>query len=80
MIKRYRDCDIPNLLIFTTVQLNYTSSFLLKYLNRDLCEEMQYVYRVVRKDSDAYAITDDFMIERINVEIDNGLISNCHIG
>ena len=45
-----------------------------------LCEENGYNYRVVREDSNKYAITMDFRFDRINLWIHNGLITKCDIG
>ena len=41
-------------------------------------EEM--TYRVVRRDDESYPMTMDYRINRINLEIDNGLVSKASIG
>jgi hypothetical protein len=45
-----------------------------------LCKENDYDFRVVREDSNNYAITMDLRFNRINLEIDNGIITKCDIG
>jgi hypothetical protein len=45
-----------------------------------LCKENDYDFRVVRQDSNNYAITMDLRFNRINLEIDNGIITKCDIG
>ena len=37
-------------------------------------------YRVVRRDDESYPMTMDYRINRINLEIDNGLVSKASIG
>jgi hypothetical protein len=37
-------------------------------------------YRVVRRDDESYPITMDYRINRINLEIDSGLVSKASIG
>lgn len=37
-------------------------------------------YRVVRSDSDYYIVTCDFCPERVNLELDNGVITSYHKG
>ena len=45
-----------------------------------LCKENDYDTRIVREDSNNYAITMDLRFNRINLEIDNGIITKCDIG
>lgn len=45
-----------------------------------LCKENDYIVRVVRVDSINYGITMDLHFNRINFEIDNGIITKCDIG
>ena len=37
-------------------------------------------YRVIRRDDESYPMTMDYRINRINLEIDNGLVSKASIG
>jgi hypothetical protein len=37
-------------------------------------------YRVVRRDDESYPMTMDYRINRINLEIDNGLVTKTSIG
>jgi hypothetical protein len=37
-------------------------------------------YRVVRRDDESYPMTLDYRLDRINLEIDNGLVSKASIG
>jgi len=45
-----------------------------------LCKENDYDFRVVIEDSNNYAITMDLRFNRINLEIDNNIITKCDIG
>ena len=45
-----------------------------------LCLENDYNVKVTREDSNNYAITMDFRFDRINLELDKGIISKCDIG
>ena len=40
----------------------------------------QLTARVVRRDDENFAVTMDYRINRINLEIDNGLVTKTHIG
>lgn len=40
----------------------------------------QLTARVVRRDGESYAITEDYRLSRINLEIDNGLVTRTYIG
>ena len=40
----------------------------------------QLTARVVRRDDENYAVTMDYRINRINLEIDNGLVTKTYIG
>jgi hypothetical protein len=40
----------------------------------------QLTVRVVRRDDENYAITMDYRLDRINLEIDNGLVTKTYIG
>lgn len=40
----------------------------------------QLTARVVRRDGESYAITEDYSLSRINLEIDNGLVTRTYIG
>ena len=37
-------------------------------------------YRVVREDTTNFAITDDLHLDRLNLEVDNGIITNIYNG
>jgi hypothetical protein len=40
----------------------------------------QLTARVVRRDGENYAITEDYSLSRINLEIDNGIVTKTYIG
>jgi hypothetical protein len=40
----------------------------------------QLTARVVRRDDESYAVTQDYSLSRINLEIDNGLVTKTSIG
>ena len=40
----------------------------------------QLTARVVRRDDESYAVTEDYSLSRINLEIDNGLVTKTSIG
>lgn len=40
----------------------------------------QLTARVVRRDDSNYAITEDYSLSRINLEIDNGIVTKTYIG
>ena len=40
----------------------------------------QLTARVVRRDGESYAITEDYSLSRINLEIDNGIVTKTSIG
>ena len=40
----------------------------------------QLTARVVRRDRESYAITEDYSLSRINLEIDNGIVTKTYIG
>jgi hypothetical protein len=46
---------------------------------REICEKESLLFRVVREDSERYMITMDFRIDRINAELDNGIITVCYL-
>lgn len=46
----------------------------------NLCSDNNYKLRIVREDSKNYIITMDLRFDRINLEIDNGIITKCNIG
>jgi hypothetical protein len=46
----------------------------------ELCKENDYKVRITREDSNNYVITMDLRFDRINLEIDKGLITKCDIG
>jgi hypothetical protein len=46
----------------------------------ELCKENDYTVRITREDSNHYTIKLDFRFDRINLEIDKGLITKCDIG
>lgn len=45
-----------------------------------LCLDNDYKVRITREDSNNYAITLDLRFDRINLELDNGIITKCDIG
>jgi len=40
----------------------------------------QLTARVVRRDGESYAITEDYSLSRINLEIENGIVTKTYIG
>lgn len=40
----------------------------------------QLTARVVRRDDESYAVTEDYSLSRINLEIDNGIVTKTFIG
>jgi hypothetical protein len=40
----------------------------------------QLTARVVRRDDESYAVTQDYSLSRINLEIDNGIVTKTSIG
>ena len=36
--------------------------------------------RITRRDDESYAVTEDYSVSRLNLEIDNGLVTKCTIG
>ena len=46
----------------------------------ELCKENDYKFRITREDSNNHIITCDLRFDRINVEIDNGIITKCNLG
>jgi len=40
----------------------------------------QLTARVVRRDDESYAVTQDYSLSRINLEIDNGIVTKIWIG
>lgn len=46
----------------------------------ELCKKKDYKVRIKREDSNNYIITMDLRFDRINLEIDNGIITKCDIG
>jgi hypothetical protein len=53
---------------------------LTKEEGRKLCLDNDYKIRVTREDSNNYVITMDLRFDRINLELDNGIITKCDIG
>lgn len=47
---------------------------------RELSGFNGFTIRVTREDSTNYMVTMDMRFDRINVQIDNGLITKCNIG
>ena len=45
-----------------------------------LCLGNDYKVRITREDSNNYVITMDLRFDRINLELDNGIITKCDIG
>ncbi len=45
-----------------------------------LCNENNYDCRITREDGNSYAITCDLVFNRINLELDNGIVSACSNG
>lgn len=45
-----------------------------------LCLDNDYKVRITRENSNNYIITSDFCFDRINLELDNGIITKCDIG
>lgn len=47
---------------------------------KKLCSENDFHYRVVREDSKHYMVTCDYRLDRVNIEIDNGIVTKFDIG
>lgn len=47
---------------------------------RELCKDTEYTVRKVREDGEHFIITMDLRFNRINLELENGLIVKCDIG
>ena len=45
-----------------------------------LCNENNYDCRIMREDDNKYLGTCDLRFDRINLELDNGIVSACSIG
>ena len=45
-----------------------------------LCNENKFKMRVIREDSNNYIITMDLRFDRINIRIDNGIVTSCDVG
>lgn len=45
-----------------------------------LCLDNDYKVRITREDSNNYVITSDLRFDRINLKLDNGIITKCDIG
>lgn len=44
------------------------------------CNDNNYSYRIVREDTNDYIVTCDLNLSRINISIDNGIVTNVNIG
>lgn len=47
---------------------------------QEIIKENNFIYRIVRVDNIPMVITDDFKLDRLNLEIYNGIIQNCYGG
>lgn len=45
-----------------------------------MCSDSEYQYRIVRRDSENFIITMDLRSDRINLEIDDGVVTKCDLG
>lgn len=45
-----------------------------------ICLDVGYVFRVAREDENTYFLTMDLKFDRVNFEIDNGIITSANIG
>lgn len=45
-----------------------------------VCLDNDYKVEITREDSNNYVITMDFRFDRINLELDKGIITKCDIG
>ena len=45
-----------------------------------LCDENKFKMRIFREDSTSYAITMNYRFDRINVRLDNNLVTSCDAG
>lgn len=45
-----------------------------------MCSDSEYQYRIVRRDSENFIITMDLRFDRINLEIDDGVVTKCDLG
>ena len=51
-----------------------------EFESKKIAQENAYTYRVTKEDDNGYIITCDFRIDRINVELYNGLVTKADIG
>jgi hypothetical protein len=66
--------DLTRELIFS--QLNgMNETDVIELCKKNVCE-----YRVVREDSDRYIVTMDHHPDRINLELDNGVVTSWYTG
>lgn len=47
---------------------------------RALCVESNKSFRILREDETRYIVTMDFVFDRVNVDIDNGIVTRSDIG
>jgi len=46
----------------------------------DILKNSEFNYRIVRKDENYYVITSDFHTDRLNIEIDNDIVTKIYGG
>lgn len=47
---------------------------------KEMCEKDNITLRLLREDDKNYIMTMDFRFDRINVEVDNGVVTKCDVG
>lgn len=47
---------------------------------KNLSKKNNMKFRIIREDDEIFMVTSDFLIDRVNVEIDNGIIVKSAIG
>lgn len=45
----------------------------------DLCKKNGFRFRITREDSNYFIVTMDFCNDRVNVEVDGGMVTKCDI-
>ncbi len=47
---------------------------------QEMCKKEKYSFRTVRMDKTTYVGTQDLNFDRVNLELDNGLVTKCDFG
>ena len=80
LVKQMIDCKIKIMGKNRSNELLESLLGLTKEEGLKLCSENDYIVRVKREDSNHYSINLDYRFNRINLELDKGIITKCNIG